>query len=358
MKIKHLFFITLIAGLFVACSEKSTENNITFEKPENFKLPNYNNIDIQLPKVPKYVANETSATSRGHSIKVDPGTNQLQEIINDAEPGTTIKLRAGNHLEEETLIINHEVNLRGEEGATLTLGGELGLLITGADDVYIKDLNIENTGSSVLGIGVEDSEDFEFKRNEMSGFTLSIILEQAYKASITESTIEGIDDINGLGVVAMNGEKVEIRRNTISGSAFGAWICDKKGKAYGNEFYGNWMGLILCKVPPGFLPFFTIGNGGSDYPCTEWKVKNNDSHDNVWGYIIIDGAKDNFLSNNEGHNNSFVDLELATETFNLFGEITPGSFTNTVHADELYYIDCGEENTVYSGHDAGVPCSD
>ncbi len=357
MKNSNILWLALFSLLIISCG-KTTENQITIEKPQHLKMPDFSHINIQLPKVPNYVATEGTAATRGNSIKVYPSSNQLQGIINNAAPGTTLKLMEGMHYEESTIIINHEINLRGEDGATLALGGEMGLLVVDADDVSIKDLSIENIGGSVLGIGVENSEDFEFKRNEMSGFTISIILEQAYKASITESTISGIDDINGLGIVAMNGEKVDIRRNIISGSAFGAWVCDKKGRAYGNEFYGNWMGIILCKVPPGFLPFFSTGNGGADFPCIEWKVKNNNSHDNVWGYIVIDGAKDNFLSNNEGHNNSFVDLELAAETFNLFGETTPGSFTNTVHADDLYYIDCGEGNTVYSGHDAGVPCTD
>ena len=124
----------------------------------------------------------------------------------------------------------------------------------------------------------------------MNGFSISIILEHAYKALIAESTIAGIDQDYGLGVVVMNGEKVSLRNNIISGSGFGAWVCNKNGRAYNNEFYNNWMGLILCKVPPGFLPFFESGNGGSDYPCTSWKVKNNMSHDNVWGYIVIDGG--------------------------------------------------------------------
>ena len=92
---------------------------------------------------------------KSQTIKVNPGTNQLQDIINDATPGTTIKLRAGTHTEENTLVINREISLKGEDGAILSLGGELGLLVVNADNVNIKDLTITNAGESALGIGVE-----------------------------------------------------------------------------------------------------------------------------------------------------------------------------------------------------------
>jgi len=361
MKNKNILWIALFTTFLIGCS-KTSENEITeidMERPQGINMPYYGDVDFQLPIVPEYIGNEASAATRGQTIKVQPGTNQLQNIINNASAGTTIKLRPGSHIEDNTLVINHEVHLRGYDDASLILNGEMGLAIIEADDVSIKDLTITTTNNSVLGIGVEDSEDFEFKRNVMNEFLVAIVLEQAYKASITENTVVGIDQVDGLGIVAMNGERVSIRYNTVSGSAFGVWACDKNGRVYNNEFYNNWMGLILCKVPPGsFSPFFTIGNGGADFPCTEWKAKRNYSHDNVWGYVVIDGAKDNILSGNEAADNSFIDLELMDETFNLFAELTPGSFTNTVFAGELDYIDCGEDNKIYGGNELGLSCTD
>jgi parallel beta helix pectate lyase-like protein len=360
MKTKNFLFVLLVGFLFVGCL-KTNENEITFERPEKFEMPFFGNIDYVRPDVPDYFETDIDAATTRSTIKVDPGTNQLQDIINNAAPGTKIKLKAGTHVEDNTLVINHKIELRGEDGAILSLGGAMGILVTDADDVKVKDLTLTNTGTSLLGIGVENSEDFEFKRNDMSGFYISIVLEHAYKANVMESTISGINTTDGLGVVAMNGEKVTVWFNDISGSAFGIWACDKNGKAYNNVLHGNTFGLILCKVPEGsFSPFFSGGTGGSDNPATEWKVKNNVANNNVWGYIAIDGANNNFLSNNEGNDNAHIDLELADETNLLFGFTTPISHNNTVFAGDLDYIDCGMDNTVYQGNDvsADVDCSE
>ena len=360
MKTRHILFIACFSFLLIACS-KSNETEINIEKPDSFEMPYFGNIDYVRPEVPIFEENThvDEATARA-TIKVSPGTNQLQDIINAAAPGTKIRLEAGDHLEENTIVINHRIELKGREGATLILGGALGILVTDASKVKIKDLNITNTGTSTLGIGVENSDQFEFKRNTMSGFFISIVLEGAEKANITENSIAGIDTAAGFGVVAMNGEKVNITFNDISGSVFGAWACDKKGRCYNNLFHGNSFGLILCKVPAGsFSPFFPSGTGGSINSGTEWKVKNNEANNNGWGYIVIDGAKDNFLSNNTGSGNVHIDLELAGETNELFGFTTPTSEGNVVHAGDLDYIDCGLDNVVYGGNevDEDVPCS-
>ena len=234
----------------------------------------------------------------------------------------------------------------------------MGIYVYDADKSSIKDLSLTTTGGALFGVNVEATEKFEMKRVNMSGFWLSVTLEQADDARIFANEIVGIDTELGLGITVINGKDAYLKSNTISGNAFGIWACDEDGKAYKNELYGNLIGLILCKVPDGeFNGLFTDTPGASEYPATSWRVKYNNSHDNVWGYLAIDGANDNLLDNNEGGNNAFVDFELAAVTNDLFGFETPVSHNNELDAEGLTYIDCGDDNEVEDGVLANVPCS-
>ena len=69
------------------------------------------------------------------------------------------------------------------------------------------------------------------------------------------------------------------------------------------------------------------------------------------GYLVIDGANNNTLINNQGGNNARVDMELTADTYR-FGFLTPKSFDNFVDArshQDLTIKDCGDNNRVVGG---------
>ncbi len=355
MNMKNLFLFVILSAMIIGCSKNETQQELQVEQRlTTIQLPTLAGVDFDRPEVPIYLG-DTSVESRGITT-VAPGTNQLQAIINNAKNNETIKLLAGTHTEDVTLVINHKIKLIGEPGAVLSLGDFIGLLVTTANGTKISDLEIENNGGSVIGIGVENSDHVEIKDNVMSGFDWSIALEQANHAKVKSNSIVGAGA--GVGITVVNGDFVHISGNNVSVGVFGIWACDRKGTCINNTTTNNLMGVILCKVPEGSLPLGT-GTGGSEFPGNEWHIINNTSTDNVWGYIAVDGAHDNILSNNEGGNNA-IDMELAQSTNNFFGFFTPTSANNTVNigGGNITVIDCGVDNVVNGGTPLPGPCLD
>ncbi|MFK7806594.1 MAG: nitrous oxide reductase family maturation protein NosD [Saprospiraceae bacterium] len=372
MKSSNSFFFLFVLLVMASCAKENTINEVPSEtekvRPESIKLPNSSDYNIAIPNVPKYEGvipdeslEDINAETRGETVEVDPGSNLLQDIINNADWGDKIVLKEGLHQMDETLVINRRIKLRGEEGAVLSLGGVLGMYIIDARKTSIEDLEINGTGDAVFGIAIEETNRFEMEDNHLSGFLISVLVEHSWKVEIKDNVIEGTDGdfvTGGFGITIMNGNKAKVYGNEVSYNSAGMWITDRDGKVKDNIAHDNAMGILLCKVPAGtFSDVFATGNGGSENACTNAKVEDNLAYDNVWGYVVIDGANNNRLKDNEGYNNSFVDLELAQPTTELFGEPTPGSWDNKVDAGDLYYIDCGEDNDIENGHLADVDCS-
>ncbi len=115
-----------------------------------------------------------------------------------------------------------------------------------------------------------------------------------------------------------------------------------------NELLGNFIGVILCNVPQE-LP--TPGGDivGSETPATDWILRGNHAHDNFdIGYLVIDGASENLLINNEGGGNGRYDIELAGES-ERFGFFTPTSLKTKVVTgkfDDLTIKDCGIDDKI------------
>jgi parallel beta-helix repeat protein len=360
-----LSFLTMVL-LFSCNKQEDTQTNATPspDYAKHFNFDRLKNIQFQLPEVPAYTGvdlededDESAAIRATHEVA--PGHNQLQGIIDNASAGDKIVLLEGLHTEDETIVINRRIRLEGEDGAVLSLGGVVGIFVIDARKTSIKNLEITNAGTAYFGVAVESTNLFDMQNNVLTGFAYSVVLEDAWKLKVKGNTIVGAGAANGaLGITVVNGNRAEVSDNTVSNNQFGIWACDRDGKAEDNVMYGNLIGLILCKVPAGsFSTIFSSGTGGAEHSATNWKVEDNLSHDNVWGYMVIDGAKDNTLEDNEGYNNAFVDIELLGETNQLFGFFTPTSEGNEVDANGLNYIDCGLDNEVENGVEANLPCS-
>jgi hypothetical protein len=359
MRVKLCLLTLILAGFFTACTKQNdldpvAENTLQMERPTNIPLLNLSGLDIKLPQVPERPESEVAGARANISVATD---ESLQDAINNAPKNSTITLEAGTHTLSATLLIDHKVKLKGESGAILSLGGTIGILISAADGTKISDLEIVSE-SSQIGLAIVNSDHVTIKDNSFSGIVYSVVLEQANYAKIHSNEIVGGAPSLGHGIVVVNGDHVSLKDNDISNNVFGIWACDNDGKAINNNTHNNTIGVILCNVPSGSFPLGD-GDGGSEFPCTNWTVTNNTSNNNFWGYLVIDGSNNNTLSNNSAGDNLLIDMELADETLFTFGFLTPVSEENTVNVGgaDINIIDCGLNNVINGGTAASGPCS-
>ena len=354
MKTIQLVIATLFGILVFGCSNNEVLSPQLATRPQEIKLPTWEGIEFIRPDVPPYDGHDaTGIESRGITT-VPPGTNQLQAIINSAANNETIQLLPGTHTEEATLVINHKVKLTGAPGAVLSLGGLVGLLVTGANGTQVTNLAIVNNAESVLAVLVENSSQVQIKVNEISGFAFSVALDEANHGSVTNNSIVGTGQ--GHGIVVINGDFANVSGNLVSNNFFGIWACDRQGTCINNTLQDNFIGVILCKATAVDFPAGITE--GSEMPGNNWLITNNTATGNAWGYLVIDGAFENTLSNNTGDGN-VTDMELAGETNLLFGIFTPTSVNNTVNVggSNMDVIDCGLNNVVHGTTPLAGPCS-
>ncbi|MEL6943023.1 MAG: hypothetical protein AAFO82_10165, partial [Bacteroidota bacterium] len=116
-----------------------------------------------------------------------------------------------------------------------------------------------------------------------------------------------------------------------------------------NTTNGNAVGHILCKVPTAYpLPDGSVV--GSKTSATNWlSLYNSASQNAAIGYLVIDGAEQNYLAGNEASGNAVYDIELAGAS-ERFGFPTPPCSSNKVLVGEGQSIkDCGDDNEVIGG---------
>lgn len=289
----------------------------------------------------------------------------LADAIAEAGEGGTVILKAGNHFESQTVLINQRVFIQGEEGAFLisdVLPAEQvgfvqpALHISDADNVVVRGITFQPSasvgGSAIL---IDNAERTFLVRNTINDFQFGILVEQGDFARIVNNKINTTlawttGDINiAHGLIIANGDQTRVIGNQITSSFFGAWTCDKSGLYLGNTTTGNYVGNILCTVPPA-LPLADGRIVASETPAENWLTFYNRSTQSITaGFLVIDGANNNYLAGNEASENGAYDYELAGDS-ERFGYPTPMSFENRLVARTGQTVkDCGEENEVIGG---------
>ena len=303
--------------------------------------------------------------ANGPVVEVPAGSvDALADALAEAGEGGVVLLKAGEHHESETVTIGHTVSLVGEEGATLisdthpaTTTGIMkpALHIHNAAHVVIHNLEIapkEAIGGTA--IFAENAARSLISDNTITEHEFGVIVQQGDRSEIKNNTIVASSgwqtgDIGiAEGILLVNGDFVDIEGNRISNGFFGVFASDRKGSFTNNELSGNFIGLILCNVPMG-IPTPSGEIVGSETNATKWIVRGNRSHDNLdIGYLVIDGANENLLVNNQGGANGRYDIELAGDS-ERFGFFTPTSRETIVNAGKytgLVVKDCGVDDIV------------
>jgi hypothetical protein len=299
-------------------------------------------------------------------------TNALAQAINSACEGGVIYLKSGLHTENIALTITKSVKIIGETGAILKVKTQLSLNDTttgatatkpflhvlNAPRTLIQDLDIQVVDTEGSGaVLFENSHESAVMRCKFTKFQFAISVEKSDRMVIMGNNIVGTNAwqtnprVSAFGITIINGTSAYVADNQSNTHTFGIWACDKWGTCERNTTMGNYEGIILCNVPMVLkLPSGRIT--GSLTPGKLWKTRNNKSTDNFGvGIIVIDGANENIVENNELARNGEYDIELTTDTYR-FGFLTPLAYNNTVNAGNYPNIrikDCGRNNRITGG---------
>ena len=355
---------------FLSCQKETIQQQAEADTPGQYLAP--------------LTTGELTSRSSCDWTEIPAGSvDALADAIANTCDNGVIYLKAGLHTENAALTISKSVKIIGEAGAVLELHSDLapadtttgavtpvpGLHILNAPGFLIQDLEIKSIasdgGNALL---IENSHYSGVMRCKFTGFQFSVLVQKSNNMTIMFNTIVTSGAwltgavANAFGITIINGKSAYVSDNDVSNSLFGIWACDEWGTAERNFTHGNYIGLILCNVPPSFqLPSGDIV--GSETPATGWKARNNKSTGNFnIGYLVIDGANNNLLENNEASGNAAYDMELTTDTYR-FGFLTPAAYNNTVNVGAYPNItikNCGPNNTINGGvwvNTSSDPCN-
>lgn len=296
---------------------------------------------------------------------VDALANALANVCT----GGTIWLASGLHTENAGVVIGKRVNIKGEDGAVLRIQASPELTFTNSIDVALhfkfatksslENVTIEPTsGPGGTAVLVEKSGGTTIKDCHITNFQFSILVHTSVGVNILDNVIVATNawQTGALpeadGIIVINGSGARVKGNDVSQGLFGIFCSDREGIYEKNYTHHNYIGLILCNVPKGFIYLPGGENAYAKFPATHWTVRNNVSKHNLdAGYIIIDGANKNKLISNEGGDNGTYDFDFVGDSYR-FGFLTPTCYNNVMWANEFQDVtvkDCGVDNIIYGG---------
>jgi len=363
---KHkIFILVALALVFVlGCNRETPQEPIATQEED---------VATVIQNLQEYTQNPAVGLAKiakgKKTVEIPAGSvDALAAAIAEVRDGGVVLLRSGQHNESGTVTVDHRVKILGEPGAILISDTKPGaglpatvdpaLHVLGASQVVIWGLDIRPKeavgGTAIL---IENSPKTLVGHNTMRACQFGVLIEKGDRANICENTIITTSwETSGLaavyGIVAINGEDVEIEENDVSNAFFGIWVCDKDGEVDQNNLHGNYIGMIFCKAAEFD---FTLPGGNpapAEFTATGWRAEGNNSFGNAdAGYLVIDGANNNVLENNNGSNNGTYDIDLTGDTYR-FGFLTPKCFDNKVVAGRFQSVvikNCGDNNTIIGG---------
>lgn len=311
------------------------------------------------------------ALGRGNVVVVPAGSvDALASALAAAGARGFVVLAAGVHHESGRVEITEPVTLLGEHGAVLessiptwpvaSATIEPALWVHGTGGVTIRDIEMRPAG----GIGgaailIDHCPGTAVFKNNLHDWQYGVLVESSDLVKIWDNRIvatlawtsnPSVPEAHG--IVIINGVGAIVALNKVSNAVFGIWACDARGLAFANRVSGNFIGLILCKVPLGSYPLPGGEIVGASSSATAWLAQGNVATGNfTTGILIIDGANHNRVLSNESHDNGSYAVEFTTDTYR-FGFLTPAAFDNVFVAGTFpntQVKDCGNGNRILGG---------
>lgn len=311
------------------------------------------------------------STNYASTIRLTPSSNfSLAEAIVAAGPRGTVIVEAGTY-SETSVTISEPVTIIGEEGATIEFDSQVattvprvidaGFHVKNTQHVKITGLEIQDSDAGSTAILIEGSEHISIEGNRITDFQYGVLVESANHSTVNGNLIgmsSGILSETSFGILVVNGSSNQVRDNTASEATFGIFVSGDNGMLMNNTASNNFVGIILCNFPASIqLPDADMVSG-SKVPATDWLAQGNTSTSNVSiGYLVIDGANNNTLTNNQGGDNGTYDIKLAG-LGDFFGlPDLPATYDNVVNADgdqDVKIKDCGTNNQVHGGDQVDI----
>lgn len=345
-----------------SCSKNTVDTNLTTDLLVQEKIKEMEEAITETEQIIQDIE-----LRNGNAVYVPAGSvDALAAAIAEAGANGKIILKSGVHHESSTVLVDQSVKIKGESGAVLMVDTDdtqagppfavsPALHIKGARNVHIEGVEIRPIGDAGhTAVLLEDARNARISSNAIYDFQIGVLLADADHALVYNNRIQGFDPTFAnltWGIAAMDGNGAIIRHNDISSVAIGIFASDTNGKALENEVYSNFIGLLICRVPPVvILPSGEVT--GAPISANHWLIGANSAHENLWGILVIDGAFQNSVIQNEAIDNFQYQIELAgpssrfgnplpTSSDNL--AISVGPFANTPIKD------CGVNNTVIGG---------
>jgi hypothetical protein len=366
--------LTLSVILFVGCQKNVDQAETT---PPQYLTDKNHYYEPSKELLASYDALTNPSTLKTRSacdwIELPAGsTDALAQAVTNVCAGGVIYLKTGVHTENKMITISKSVILIGEKGAVLKVKSSISPIDTvnfvttlnpalhffNAPRSAVLDLEIQPIdGDGATAILFENSHESAAIRCKISKFQGAVMVEKSDRMAIMRNTIVSSTSWQtspvpfSESIVIINGKSAYISDNEVSNALFGIWPCDEWGTCERNFTHGNFLGIILCNVPSGGYKLPSGRGVGAQIPTKACKVRNNKSTENLWGILVIDGANNNLIENNDATRNANYDIELTTDSYR-FGFLTPMSFNNTVDVGSFSTVrvkDCGRNNKVIGG---------
>ena len=315
----------------------------------------------------------------GKLVEVPAGSSDaLAAALASAGPNGTVLLRAGVHSESGTVEITQTVTLAGEVGAVLQSATNPlpadevhpALWVHGASGVVIRGIEMRPAGTiGNTGILLHNSPNASIFSDNIHDYEFSVVVEKSDQAKIWSNRVAcstawlGGAIPEALGITVVNGSNAVIADNNVTGGLFGIWPCDEGGKVLGNKSSSCLEGIILCRVPAWSFELPDGSYAGSAQSTTRCLAQGNETFNNfAAGILVIDGAHDSKIVDNNSHDNGTYGVEMSGDSYR-FGFLTPSCFNCTFVAGthpNVKVKNCGNNNQVNGGilvDNAVDPCN-
>jgi nitrous oxidase accessory protein len=257
-------------------------------------------------------------------FKVEAGQS-IQRAVDNARNGNTILISPG--LYKESVLINKEVTIKGEEGAIIDGGGEGNVITIIASNVVLDGLTIQNSGSGQedSGIYIKKADRNVIQNNTLKNVQYGIYIANSHENQLIENSITSNKahfSKRGNGIHLFKGGGHLLKSNEIANVQDGIYFDFTKGiqvsenhvseSRYGMHFMFS-EGILAQKnhVEKNVTGFMVMDSAGIDF--IENRVTD---HFHFRGYgILIYETKDVLVEGNEILRNSTgLSLEYGVDT--------------------------------------------
>ncbi len=175
-----------------------------------------------------------------------PAGDPLQQAIEEAAPGTVIRLGTGRH--EAQLTIDRPLTLLGEEDAVLIGPDEGSVIVVNATDVRIEGLEITGSGRNLPEMDSailvnRTAERAVIRGNHLTGNLFGVYLHGAEDSLVEDNVIVGRDDLRvseaGNGVSIWNSPGAKVIGNTIRQGRDGIFVNVSKENVFANNDFAD-----------------------------------------------------------------------------------------------------------------------